>query len=68
MRSSRGFYTQPTVTLLYRCFIETGVRQLIRQTPLEKQELLLKGNKITLPTPHEMLLEIIWTLQLFQNI
>ena len=35
--------------------IETGVRQLIRQAPLEKQELLLKGNKITLPTPHEML-------------
>ncbi|CCG19936.1 conserved hypothetical protein [Taylorella asinigenitalis 14/45] len=35
--------------------IETGVRQLIRNAPLEKQTLLLGNNKITLPTPHEML-------------
>lgn len=35
--------------------IETGVRQLIRNAPLEKQTILLGNNKITLPTPHEML-------------
>lgn len=35
--------------------IETGVRQLIREQPLEKQQITVRGNKITLPTPHEML-------------
>ena len=35
--------------------IETGVRQLIRETPLETLELELAGTKIVLPTEAEML-------------
>jgi len=35
--------------------IETGVRQLIRETPLETAEMQVGGGRITLPTPGEML-------------
>lgn len=35
--------------------IETGVRQLIRQEPLETMTIEVMGHKITLPTPTEML-------------
>jgi hypothetical protein len=35
--------------------IETGVRQLIRETPLETAEMQIGGGRITLPTPGEML-------------
>jgi hypothetical protein len=35
--------------------IETGVRQLIRETPLETAEMQVGSDRITLPTPGEML-------------
>ncbi len=35
--------------------IETGVRQLIRETPLETRQIDYRGQKITLPTAAEML-------------
>ena len=35
--------------------IETGVRQLIRETPLETTEMQVGNDRITLPTPGEML-------------
>jgi len=35
--------------------IETGVRQLIRTAPLETEQIELKGTRLTVPTPAEML-------------
>lgn len=35
--------------------IETGIRQLIRDTPLETQEVMVDGQPLRLPTPAEML-------------
>ncbi len=35
--------------------IETGIRQLIRQTPLETQQFEVAGGKVTIPTEAEML-------------
>jgi len=35
--------------------IETGIRQLIRETPLETTNIEVKGNKITVPTINEIL-------------
>lgn len=35
--------------------IETGIRQLIREAPLETNQVEIGGVKVTLPTPNEML-------------
>lgn len=47
--------TPPVLILGDLYGIETGIRQLIRSEPLETTEVIIKEQKITVPTPEEIL-------------